>query len=507
MGKRWLCMLLLLAVTITAAPSACGAEGLEAPPAAEAQDVAREAAPAAEEPPAEEPPVEEVTVADEPAPAAAQGVTVVLVGLVEGVDRYCYDGPDGKSYNTRRDGTCWYPHPYDYGDNTPIFVDHTDTLCPQATVASGDIVRVWLDDARYDITTVENGQIVENYVNSFIGTSRYVDVQCPASGAVTIHITTTDDVLPELVPFTFYNEDWDSGVVVGGGAVVSGREENSRYAFGHAGDYDKVYTDSAFEEWVAPGYEIQVLEGGYIAEKRAPTGAAAAGVPAGTTCYVLHVNLGAERFVIAAVKQGEKFTPPAEDEEPAAPTETPQPTETPLPEGVIFADVPAGSWYENAVNAAYEKGIVKGVKEHTFDPDGVTTRGQAVTMLYRAMGSPAAESVFTDTKGETASAAGWAAAKGVTTGATETKFAPNAYVTREQLVTMLYRLTGSPAVNTDEALKQYGDGASVQSYARDAVVWALSTGLLNGYTDMTIRPAGYATRAEVCALIMRYLAM
>ena len=95
----------------------------------------------------------------------------------------------------------------------------------------------------------------------------------------------------------------------------------------------------------------------------------------------------------------------------------------------------------------------------------------------------------------------------MTTGATETTFAPNAYVTREQLVTMLYRLTGSPAVNTDEALKQYGDGASVQSYARDAVVWALSTGLLNGYTDMTIHPAGYATRAEVCALIMRYLSM
>ncbi len=496
MGKRWLCMLLLPAVMIAAAPSAYGAEGMEAPPAAETMEEALEAAPATEEPPAlteETPPAEEVAVTDESEPAAAQGVTLTIEGPTEGILWYVWYGLDDIQYGTSESGT-WYSYcetPSAFP--TQVWVEETDQIQRQVTVAPGSKMWVFLSDAVYDIT-VTGGIITENSLNTFT-LGREVYVQCPDSGSVTLHIALTDSYVPKRIPFTFYNETTDR--VVGGGSTDD-------YAYP---DEDTVTTGGNFDIWAAPGYEIQVLEGGSVTKVCAPSGPAAQSVPAGTMSYVLHVDLGAERFVIAAVKKGETFTPPAEDEEPVKPTETPQPTQTPLPEGVIFADVPQGSWYENAVNAAYEKGIVKGVTDHTFDPDGVTTRGQAVTMLYRAMGSPAADGVFTDTKGETASAAGWAASKGVTTGATATKFAPNAYVTREQLVTMLYRLSGSPAVNTDEALKQYGDGASVQSYARDAVVWALSTGLLNGYTDMTIRPAGYATRAEVCALIMRYLAM
>ena len=172
--------------------------------------------------------------------------------------------------------------------------------------------------------------------------------------------------------------------------------------------------------------------------------------------------------------------------------------------GGIFTDVEAGAWYEDAVMQAYERGIVKGVTDSTFAPNGTTTRGQTVTMLYRAMGSPGGANVFSDTSGEVGSAAGWASASGVTNGVSATAFAPEASITREQLVTMLYRLAGSPAADT-AVLGSYTDGGSVQGYARSAVAWALGKGLLTGYGDGTIRPAATATRAEVCALIVRYL--
>ncbi len=492
MGKRWLCMLLLLALMAGAAIPAYGAEGLEAPPAEETMEeapVPEEVPPAEEAPPMEDAlPAKEVAVTDKPEPAAAQGVTLTIEGPTEGILWYVWYGLDDTQYSTSKSGTSYsYLETPSSPSYTQVWTEKTDQIRRQVTVAPDSKMWVFLSDAVYDIT-VTGGVITENSLDTFT-LGREVYVQCPDSGSVTLHIARTDGYVPERIPFTFYNETTDR--VVGGGSTGD-------YAYP---DGDTVTTGGNFEVWAAPGYEIQVLEGGSVTKVCAPSGPAAQSVPAGTMSYVLHVDLGAERFVIAAVKQGETFTPPAEGEEPS------KPTETPLPEGVIFTDVPEGIWYENAVMTAYEKGIVKGVTAHTFDPDGVTTRGQAVTMLYRAMGSPAANGVFSDTKGEVASAAGWAAAKGVTTGATATAFAPNAYVTREQLVTMLYRLSGSPGMNTDEALRQYADGASVQSYARDAVVWALSTGLLNGYTDMTIRPAGYATRAEVCALIMRYLGM
>ena len=169
-----------------------------------------------------------------------------------------------------------------------------------------------------------------------------------------------------------------------------------------------------------------------------------------------------------------------------------------------FTDVKAGEWYENAIMQAYNRGIVKGVTDSTFAPNSTSTRGQTVTMLYRAMGSPSASPMFSDTTGEVGSAAGWASACGVTNGVSTTSFAPNSLITREQLVTMLYRLAGSPAADTS-ILASYSDGSSVKSYSQSAVAWAISKGLLTGYGDGTIHPADVATRAEVCSIIMRYL--
>ena len=201
----------------------------------------------------------------------------------------------------------------------------------------------------------------------------------------------------------------------------------------------------------------------------------------------VRADLGAKKLVMAAVKKDKTFTPPEERDT-----------------SVVFTDVASGAWYESQVMSAYEKGIVKGVTENTFSPNGTTTRGQTVTMLYRAMGSPGGANVFSDTTGEVGSAAGWAASAGVTTGTTAATFSPNSAVTREQLVTMLYRLAGSPAASA-ASLTSYTDGGEVQGYAKDAVAWAIGNGLLTGYGDGSLKPGATATRAEVCALIMRYL--
>ncbi len=501
MSKKWISMLLAVIMLLGLAVPAFAEGEQEAPPTAE---IVEEAPQAEEAPPAsdetapaedavieetvvEEAPAEEVpaeAIIDEPMTVAAGGVTVNFTGLTDGVAMYVWHGLDGVEYSTSEGGTVYYYYatPSSYGKQ--VLVTKTETLQTQVTVTPGD--EMWMFLGEHYNVEVENGTITNN---EFLGgtDSRRVDVKCPNSGTVTIRIVPTDGYVPETVPLTFYNWDEAHG-------VVGGLSPNDGYYALNAGD-ETVITGGYFEIWMAPGYEIQVLEGGSITRTKSPSGPAANSVPAGTVSYELYVDLGAERFVIAAVKQGEHFQAPD--------TNAPQ-AETPPQTDGTFSDVTSGVWYEDTVMSAYEKGIVKGVTENTFSPNSTTTRGQTVTMLYRAMGSPGGANVFSDTSGEVGSAAGWASANGVTNGVSATAFAPNSSITREQLVTMLYRLAGSPAVNTN-ILATYSDGSAVQSYAQNAVAWAITNGLLTGYGDGTIRPAGVATRAEVCALIMRYV--
>ena len=316
--------------------------------------------------------------------------------------------------------------------------------------------------------------------------SRVFEIAAPESGTMTVHITPSDDPLPELIPITFYNQNEET---------YGGVDEANDYWVQTAPDGTRqqvIATSSTLKILIKNGYELQVLEGGQILEVGAPTMQ-----EWHSDCMMVTVraDLGAKKLVMAVVKKGETFTAPVEEE----PQDEPG-------TGGTFTDVAEDAWYADTVLSAYEKGIVKGVADTTFAPNGTTTRGQTVTMLYRAMGSPGGANVFSDTSGEVGSAAGWAASAGVTTGVSDTTFAPNNAITREQLVTMLYRLAGSPAASA-ASLGSYTDGGEVQSYAKDAVAWAISNGLLTGYGDGTIRPAGVATRAEVCALIMRYLGM
>jgi hypothetical protein len=142
-----------------------------------------------------------------------------------------------------------------------------------------------------------------------------------------------------------------------------------------------------------------------------------------------------------------------------------------------------------------------------FTPMGTLNRAMMVTVLYRLAGSPAVEQsgVFTDVAAESwyADAVAWAVAEGITNGATATTFNPNGAITREQLATFLYRYAGSPAV--EESLAGYQDADSVGSYARAAMAWANSSGYVTGTSADTLSPKAAANRATVATVLMRYL--
>ena len=188
------------------------------------------------------------------------------------------------------------------------------------------------------------------------------------------------------------------------------------------------------------------------------------------------------------------------------PTATPEPT--PEPTNQVFTDVGESDWYYDCVMQAYESGVVSGVSDTSFAPNNTATRGQFVTMLHRMEGepAPAAMASFTDmTQNYYRNAISWAAENNVVSGFSETEFRPDQPITREQLVTIVYRLEGSPEVSGD--LSAFSDSDSVHSYAVDAMIWAVQKGLVKGYTDGTVRPQGNAKRSEVCSILMRYVDM
>ena len=190
-------------------------------------------------------------------------------------------------------------------------------------------------------------------------------------------------------------------------------------------------------------------------------------------------------------------------------TETAAPTPTPAPtpeETSPFEDVTESMWFYSTVLSAYEQGIVNGTSATTFSPGDTASRGQVVTMLWRLTGKPAptGSAAFTDlTQEYYRDAVNWAAVQGVVNGYSQTEFCPEAEICRQDLVTILYRDAGEPAVSGD--LSAYGDGDAVRSYAENAMIWAVSKGIITGYEDATLRPENSASRAEVCAILMRYM--
>ncbi len=172
-----------------------------------------------------------------------------------------------------------------------------------------------------------------------------------------------------------------------------------------------------------------------------------------------------------------------------------------------FVDVDPDQWFYDSVYDLVNAGILKGTTEHTFNPEGILTRAEWVTMLYRASGSPAVTepSTFTDVP-ETAfyaDAFAWAEDAGIVTGMAEGVGAPLLTISREQMVTMLYRMDGQHKAAFD--LSVYEDVEDVSYYAFDAFEWAVAKGYVHGMTATTLAPQATANRAQAATILARYL--
>ena len=169
-----------------------------------------------------------------------------------------------------------------------------------------------------------------------------------------------------------------------------------------------------------------------------------------------------------------------------------------------FTDVPAGSYYEDAVIWAVDKGITTGTSATTFNPNGICTRAQAVTFLWRAAGSPAAKSSampFADVKAGSYyyDAVLWAVEQGITKGTSDTTFSPDATCTRAQIVTFLWRANGSPAVSGNSAFTD----VAADAYYAAAVTWAEKNDITGGIGGGLFGSNNNCTRAQIVTFIYR----
>ena len=179
-------------------------------------------------------------------------------------------------------------------------------------------------------------------------------------------------------------------------------------------------------------------------------------------------------------------------------------------DGSPFSDVKTTRWSYGAIINAVNKGYMNGVSDGKFDPAGSMTRGMVVTVLYRREGSPAVtfRDDFTDVKAGKyySDAVIWAKDEGIVNGITETTFEPNGKITREQLATMLSRFSERCPVSVPERadLSGYPDNDKIHSYARDAMAWANEANLIKGMSDGTLSPRGYATREQFATILQRF---
>ena len=175
--------------------------------------------------------------------------------------------------------------------------------------------------------------------------------------------------------------------------------------------------------------------------------------------------------------------------------------------GPTFTDVPATHWAYTAVEKASEAGLMNGYGGTLFGQNDPITRGQMVQILYNYYGEDCGtNSGFSDVPASAwyAKAVTWASKKGVVSGYSNGTFGPDNQLTREQMVTILYNVADKPETNPS-AISQYSDYHQVASYAADGFAWAVSNKVVSGTSSTTLSPRGTATRAQVAAILVRYL--
>ena len=176
--------------------------------------------------------------------------------------------------------------------------------------------------------------------------------------------------------------------------------------------------------------------------------------------------------------------------------------------GNPFRDVAPGAWYEEAVRYVYEAGLMQGTTGTTFSPGRTSNRGQITAILHRLEGSPRAGTPpFTDVAADSycADAVAWAEKNNIVRGFEDGTFRPEGRITRQQLAAILFRYLEHRGADTAGRadLSRFSDTAAVADYAREAMAWAVSAGLLQGRSDGTLDPAGSATRAQTAVILQR----
>ena len=176
-----------------------------------------------------------------------------------------------------------------------------------------------------------------------------------------------------------------------------------------------------------------------------------------------------------------------------------------------FTDVDADDWFYDAVRYVYGEGLMTGTSASEFAPGLTTTRGMIVTILHRLEGEPVAtgDAGFADVKADAyyAEAVNWAAEAGIVNGYSASAFGPTDPITREQMAAILYNYAEYKGMDVTASadLSGYSDADSVSGWAEEAMSWAVEEGLLRGVTNDTLEPEGMATRAQVAAILQRFL--
>jgi hypothetical protein len=177
----------------------------------------------------------------------------------------------------------------------------------------------------------------------------------------------------------------------------------------------------------------------------------------------------------------------------------------------VFDDVKTDDWFFEYVFKVKDAGLMQGVSETSFDPYGNLTRGMLVTMLYRLDGTPeiTENSPFADVDEDSyyKNAVAWAYKNGIVMGIGDTAFAPDEFVTREQFATVMFRYAqykGTAPVGAWAIRLQYADIASISDYAVEAVMFCTKDKIMTGRPDNLFSPSEFASRAEAAAIICRF---
>ena len=236
----------------------------------------------------------------------------------------------------------------------------------------------------------------------------------------------------------------------------------------------------------------------------------------GYTCERLLVTGDNSREVTATARGEGKYTflMPACGVSVSAVFSAPQKEEPPAvpeePKTMPFTDVKPGDWFYDCVYWAWINGVMQGTSETLFSPNLTTSRGMIVTILYRLAGSPAAPAVapFGDVsqKAWYAAPVSWAAWYGIVNGYDGKTFGPDDPITREQMAAIFYRYASVRGYDVSAAapLTGFSDAGKIHAYAKTSLSWAVAMGLIQGMGDGTLAPQGRATRAQAAAILQRF---